>query len=80
VILPDAADAAPTVAERLRAAVESLGRPHPDSSVGPVVTISVGAAVAQGQAANPSRLVHAADELLYRAKQQGRNRVAVGHV
>jgi diguanylate cyclase (GGDEF)-like protein len=64
------------VADRLRAAVESLAIPHAGSSCAPVVTISVGFATLR---ATPERgsetLLHAADHALLTAKAQGRNRV-----
>jgi diguanylate cyclase (GGDEF)-like protein len=62
--------------ERLRVAVEDLRVPHPDSSVGPYVTISLGAAAIQPkQGLDPSSVLAMADESLYRAKESGRNRV-----
>jgi diguanylate cyclase (GGDEF)-like protein len=72
VLLPGmgAAEAA-AVAERLRASVEALALPHNASAVARVVTLSVGVAT------RPAALVAAADEALYRAKREGRNRVVV---
>ncbi len=79
VILIPGADlaAAKTFAEGLRAAVEARAIPHPASAVAGVVTLSLGVAarVPSGDAA-PSGLVAEADAALYRAKQEGRNRVA----
>ena len=63
VLLPEQSlEAATLAAERLRAAVEALAIPHP---AGGVVTVSAG--VAAG--------LEAADQALYRAKEEGRNRV-----
>jgi len=39
------------------------------------VTISIGAAASSRELMNPEQVLQAADKLLYRAKQQGRNRV-----
>ncbi|MCF8176208.1 MAG: GGDEF domain-containing protein, partial [Burkholderiaceae bacterium] len=66
------------VAERIRAAVEKLAIPHAQSQIADHVTVSVGVATVSvsldGVQAN---LVGAADAALYRAKEEGRNRVAV---
>jgi diguanylate cyclase (GGDEF)-like protein len=68
-------DAAPAthLAERIRRAVV-------EGADGPAPTISVGVATCreQGRAVAASRLLALADDALYRAKQLGRNRVAVG--
>jgi two-component system cell cycle response regulator len=75
VVMPetDAATAA-RVAERLRAAVEGHGFPGQDEELN--VTISMGVAtVPRGDIATPAELVSAADQALYRAKENGRNRI-----
>ena len=77
VLIPGADHAAATrFAEGLRAACEAQAIAHPQSPVGPVVTISLGVASCipsdDGQATS---LVAQADAALYRAKQEGRNRV-----
>ena len=66
------------VAMGLCEAVAAAGIPHQASGIAPCVTVSVGLAQAwpavQGQ---PPSLVLQADEALYCAKEQGRNRVCV---
>ncbi|MCU0222863.1 MAG: diguanylate cyclase [Acidobacteria bacterium] len=63
------------VADRLRAAVERLGIVHPENCPWGVVTISVGVAALQpSTTVDPEDLLRAADQALYRAKAQGRNR------
>ena len=75
IVLPQTTDhGSHGVAEALRRAVEALGLPNARGT-GPV-TISVGAAIITPTAADgPEALVAAADRALYRAKQNGRNRV-----
>ena len=61
------------VAERVRRAVVGL---HPASlGIDEPVTVSVGVAVAEPDQAASPRLVERADQALYRAKRQGRDRV-----
>jgi diguanylate cyclase (GGDEF)-like protein len=66
------------LAEALRATVQALGIPHARSPVSDVVTISLGVAtcIPRGNS-TPVALVAAGDQALYRAKQEGRNRVAI---
>jgi diguanylate cyclase (GGDEF)-like protein len=78
VILIPGADHASAMAfaERLRKACESRGIPHPASSVASTVTISLGVASrVPGETMSSQVLVQEADEALYRAKREGRNRV-----
>lgn len=75
VIMPETdAVVAAKVAERLRFAVENHGIPGQDEELR--VTISMGVAtVPRGDIATPAELVTAADQALYRAKENGRNRI-----
>jgi diguanylate cyclase (GGDEF)-like protein len=64
-------------AERVCRAVRARAMPHPQSTVGPHVTVSVGvAALAPDPHGSPEELVALADRALYRAKSRGRDRVA----
>lgn len=63
-------------AQRIRSAVEALSLPHKASDTAQVVTVSLGVASRMPQRAeDPYGLVQQADEALYLAKHQGRNRV-----
>jgi diguanylate cyclase (GGDEF)-like protein len=73
---PSAAEL-PRMAEVLTRAVVSLGLPHADNETGKV-SISVGIAMMTPDAGTSiADLLRAADEALYQAKAQGRNRVVV---
>lgn len=65
------------VAMRCVQAIDLASIAHPDSPIGPTVTISVGVASLEvgAGAISPSRLIRDADEALYRAKAQGRHQV-----
>ncbi len=64
------------LAHSLRAKVQALGLEHGASSAAPVVTISMGVATAVArQGMSAEELLELADERLYQAKEEGRNRV-----
>jgi len=79
VILPDTTlDGASHIAELMRDRIESLKIIHDRSEVAKVVTISLGVAtITPNQNSSSDKLVLAADKALYRAKQEGKNRVEV---
>jgi len=78
VIWPEAtiADAIAT-AERLRQAVAELAIEHAEGGASGTVTVSIGGATANAdRSTSRERLFKAADQALYRAKSEGRNRVS----
>lgn len=69
-------DSALAIAESIRRSIEDLRIPHEASMVRQYVTVSVGVAVADPRdGGTPELLIFTADEALYRAKAEGRNRV-----
>ena len=71
------ADQARLEAEKVREAIEGASIPHGDSTVAPVVTMSVGVASALvGAETTPEWFIVHADSQLYRSKASGRNRVS----
>jgi diguanylate cyclase (GGDEF)-like protein len=79
VILPNTdIDHAVTLANWLRARVEDLQIPHGASPVSRYVTVSLGVATAvPGLGSTPGMLIIEADKAMYRAKEDGGNRVKV---
>jgi diguanylate cyclase (GGDEF)-like protein len=77
-LLPDTDErGAAAIAERIRAAIQALGIVH-SANPGGMVTISAGVAVFRPvQGKKSLDLLQAADEALYNAKAQGRNRVCI---
>ncbi|MGC0782050.1 membrane-associated sensor domain-containing protein [Pantoea agglomerans] len=74
VVLPSASlDEAAQVAERIQATLRETALPHAASAVSESVTVSMGIALS-GMHDNAEAVIARADEALYRAKQQGRNR------
>ncbi len=76
-ILPETdAEAARKIAERCLRSVENLKVPHEGSAIGAFVTVSMGlATITPSAETNSKHFIEAADKLLYKAKQNGRNRV-----
>lgn len=79
IILPNTDEnGARILAEKVRQEVENLNVTHEDSAVAKCVTISLG--VATGNKENlsfPEQIISFADEALYKAKEEGRNRVVL---
>ncbi|NBC46604.1 MAG: diguanylate cyclase [Gammaproteobacteria bacterium] len=63
-----------TIAERARHAVAEAGLPHADSQTADHVTVSIGVAAAAAPIGDRALLLEAADQALYQAKRDGRNR------
>ncbi|MBD1913487.1 MULTISPECIES: diguanylate cyclase [unclassified Leptolyngbya] len=63
------------VAERLRDAIQHLAIPHAQSKVSASITVSIGiSALVPSPQTSPDNLLTQADQALYLAKQQGRDR------
>jgi diguanylate cyclase (GGDEF)-like protein len=79
ILLPQVdAQGAATVAERILESVRALAIPHRMSSAGDTVTVSIGVAtLLPDMGSDPGMLVSCADNALYRAKEEGRNRFCV---
>jgi diguanylate cyclase (GGDEF)-like protein len=78
-ILPQTdAEGAWQMAQAIQKAVQSLQIPHAGSSVDAYVTLSLGvASMIPSPATASEMLITAADQALYHAKDQGRNRIVV---
>lgn len=79
VLLPDTTiEGAEQVARRIMANIQALDIPHDDSSVAARVTVSLGIAhVGNETPMEAEALLQLADQALYQAKNQGRNRIMV---
>jgi diguanylate cyclase (GGDEF)-like protein len=68
------------LAEKIREAVKALQIPHPNSPVSYCVTVSVGvSSIIPREDSAPKNLIRMADEALYQAKNQGRDRVVLNN-
>ena len=81
-ILPDTdLNGAAKVAEEMLLAIKDSAIEHAKSKVTDIVSISIGVSpVIPQRDTNPEALISAADQALYRAKEDGRDRVKSGEV
>ncbi len=78
VVLPAADRAlASSVAERLRQSIADMSIPLPNGATPLRVTVSIGLTLDLGKALSVDDVIKRADEALYQAKREGRNRVVV---
>jgi two-component system, cell cycle response regulator len=79
IILPDTeSDKAVHIAEQIRTAVEDLHIQHSSSQTSDYLTISLGVAtIIPTRDQKPGTLINFADEALYQAKKNGRNKSIV---
>lgn len=78
-LLPETdSSGAKQVSEKLRVEVENLHIPHPDSSVSPYLTVSLGVLTGIPDFnSSADTFIKLVDEALYRAKDAGRNQIVV---
>ncbi|MCG7532095.1 GGDEF domain-containing protein [Psychrobium sp. MM17-31] len=78
IILPNTdLDDCQIVAQNVINTLKGKQFPHPNSAVSSQVTVSIGCACIQGSISSYEAIYHRADQALYRAKEQGRNRYSI---
>jgi diguanylate cyclase (GGDEF)-like protein len=76
-ILPETSkEAALSLAERIREAIRQHPFPHRETQPMGAITVSIGVSAFPDDCKDMERLIKKADDALYRAKAEGRNRVA----
>jgi diguanylate cyclase (GGDEF)-like protein len=63
------------IADKIRKAITKRNIPHQDSPIAPFITLSIGTASFNGQFEYANELTKSADAALYRAKENGLNRI-----
>jgi diguanylate cyclase (GGDEF)-like protein len=80
-LLPETDEnAARHIAERCQRAIKEMNLAHETSSAGTCVTVSIGAGTFKAISdLNPTHFIDIVDKLMYRAKQNGRDRIEFGN-
>ncbi|MBR8832040.1 MAG: hypothetical protein N5P05_000676 [Chroococcopsis gigantea SAG 12.99] len=69
------------VAQNIQKTIADLAIPHQASYISPYITASLGVAgIIPDSAQSPLSLINAADEALYKAKDQGRNQIVINDI
>ena len=80
-ILPETDEnSAEKVAERCRSLISEAGIPHEQSEISPLLTMSLGVGtIIPASGDEPKTFIEVVDRLLYKAKQNGRDRIEYGY-
>ncbi len=76
----DNKDDAFNIAENTRKAIEDIKIPHEKNSASPYVTVSMGLYIFNQDKILPKEIYLAADKLLYKSKQNGRNQIKINTI